>query len=238
MNYRNPRLRVVLAGEYVLGTLRGPARRRFERLLRADRVLQRAVEQWQNDLYPPLIDALPGKPPPARVWSRVAQRTRKRRRRPPAGWWGSVDFWRGWALAASAALVALALWAGLPSSWRRSDPADYVAVLRDQYHHPAWLVRVYRSSGRFQIETLRPQARAADRSFELWLRPGAGQPRVALGLLPASGPASLTSRPSLTRALVTASGLTVSLEPAGGSPTNRPSGPVLYQGSIFATGKR
>lgn len=34
MNYRNPERIDRLAAEYALGTLRGPARRRFERLLR------------------------------------------------------------------------------------------------------------------------------------------------------------------------------------------------------------
>ena len=40
MNYNNPELRDVLAGEYVLGTLRGKARARFERLLAMDASLR------------------------------------------------------------------------------------------------------------------------------------------------------------------------------------------------------
>ncbi|HEX9812535.1 MAG TPA: hypothetical protein VGA88_10670 [Burkholderiales bacterium] len=43
MNYRNPKLRDMLAGEYVLGTLTGRARRRFEELLRDDYALRDVV---------------------------------------------------------------------------------------------------------------------------------------------------------------------------------------------------
>ncbi len=237
MNYRRPRLRAALAAEYALGTLQGRARHRFERLLRDDLVLQREVEQWQNDLYPALIDALPARTPPKRAWVKVAKETLPRPRRNPFGWWRSADFWRGWALAASTALLALVLWTGLPPSWHMPGRADYVAVLQDRSHHPTWLVRVDRASGQFRVETLRPQTRAADRSFELWLLPGGNQPPQAVGLLPGRGPAGLPLTPVLARDLAQASGLAVSLEPAGGSPTGKPTGPVLYQGAMLATDK-
>ena len=237
MNYRRPSLRAALAAEYALGTLQGRARRRFERLMRDDLVLQREVEQWQNDLYPALIDALPRQSPPKRVWMNVAKKTRPRPRRSPFGWWRSVDFWRGWALAVSTALLALVLWTGLPPSWRLPGRADYVAVLQDRSHQPTWLVRVDRGRDQFRIETLRPQSRAADRSFELWLLPGANQPPQAVGLLPGRGTARLPLTPALAQDLARASGLAVSLEPAGGSPTGKPTGPVLYQGAMLAADK-
>ena len=40
MNYQDPTLRTRLAKEYVLGTLQGAARQRFERLLRYDAALR------------------------------------------------------------------------------------------------------------------------------------------------------------------------------------------------------
>lgn len=229
MNYRNPRRRAALAAEYALGTLQGPARQRFERLLRDDLVLRHEVEQWQNDFYPALLDTLPENPPPRRVWERIALYTRPVPRRESRGLWRSVGFWRGWAVLASVALLVLVLWQWLPA-----PRTDYVAVLQDQSQHPAWLVRIDRASGQFRIETLRPQTRAADRSFELWLLPGGRQAPLAVGLLPAHGRAELPLSPPLRQALAQASGLAVSLEPAGGSPTDKPTGPVLYQGAVVA----
>ena len=43
MRYDDPTLRRQLAGAYALGTLRGTARRRWERLMQQDRELRRLV---------------------------------------------------------------------------------------------------------------------------------------------------------------------------------------------------
>ena len=48
MNYLLPERLDRLAREYVLGTLTGPARRRFERLLRQAPVAMVAVSTWQE----------------------------------------------------------------------------------------------------------------------------------------------------------------------------------------------
>jgi anti-sigma-K factor RskA len=45
-------LREHLCAEYVLGTLRGAARRRFEHWLAVDAGLRRAVSEWQDRLSP------------------------------------------------------------------------------------------------------------------------------------------------------------------------------------------
>ena len=50
MNYLLPERLDRLAREYALGTLTGPARRRFERLLRDTPAARSAVEAWQERL--------------------------------------------------------------------------------------------------------------------------------------------------------------------------------------------
>ena len=50
MNYDRPELRDRLAAEYVLGTLRGRARRRYQRLLRDDLVTRVDVTRWEQRL--------------------------------------------------------------------------------------------------------------------------------------------------------------------------------------------
>ncbi len=65
MNYDKPELVSLLASQYVLGTLRGPARRRFEQLRGTRPAVQEAVQFWE-DLLQPLalrIDAV--SPPPS-----------------------------------------------------------------------------------------------------------------------------------------------------------------------------
>ena len=68
MDYSRRALADRLASEYVLGTLRGPARRRFESLLVAHPALRDAVAAWQGRLVP-LSDRVAAVTPPARVWA-------------------------------------------------------------------------------------------------------------------------------------------------------------------------
>jgi anti-sigma-K factor RskA len=231
MTRQDPELRTALAAEYALGTLHGLARRRFERLLTKDPVLREEVERWQKDLYQ-LIELLPDRDPSPSVWRVVAQRVAP----PPAvvkraGLWESLVFWRSWGLLAGALAVALAVYVG--ADLLRPTPPDYAVILSDSAERPAWLARLDRTRDRLSVQALRPQELAADRSFELWLLPGEGDPPRSLGLIPAQGSMSLSLPPELERRLPAAKGLAVSLEPAGGSPTNQPTGPVLYQGALL-----
>jgi anti-sigma-K factor RskA len=66
MNYQNAELQDRLTAEYVIGTLHGRARARFERLLRQDYRLQQAVHLWKERLNP-LAQGLAPAQPPGRV---------------------------------------------------------------------------------------------------------------------------------------------------------------------------
>src|SRR2546430_14494471 len=67
MNYLLPERLERLAREYALGTLAGPARRRFERLLRQTPAALRAVGAWQERLAR-LAGAVPSMQPSESVW--------------------------------------------------------------------------------------------------------------------------------------------------------------------------
>ena len=77
--------RDLLAGEYVLGTMQGPARERYDRLRTDDAPYCYAVDDWEVRLAP-LAEALPEARPPESVWrnARAAiaadQRAVRRRR--------------------------------------------------------------------------------------------------------------------------------------------------------------
>ena len=66
MNYADPELNDQLAAEYALGTLRGPARRRFERRLSDDTYLRDLAEDWELRLNL-LAESAPAVAPPART---------------------------------------------------------------------------------------------------------------------------------------------------------------------------
>lgn len=237
MNYRDPQLRDMLAGEYVLGTLAGPARRRFERLLRDDFALRDVVDAWERRLGP-LVDAVPAVEPPAYVWREIEQRVAPRAR---TGLWQRVGFWRPLALAASTAFVVLVGYLltlsthETPTPVAKAPAAEYVAVLHDQKAQPVWIV----SAADFTTITVKvvaPPPREAGKDYELWLLPGNNQAPRSLGLLPTDGSKTVAVPAQLRTAMAAGKVLAVSVEPTGGSPTGLPTGPVLYQGLLVTTG--
>jgi anti-sigma-K factor RskA len=60
--------------------------------------------------------------------------------------------------------------------------------------------------------------------------PGGEQKPVSLGLVGTDPMQELTISKELAPLINRASGLALSVEPAGGSPTGQPTGPVLYKG--------
>src|SRR3546814_18101054 len=72
MRYDQPQLQEALASAYVVGALQGPARRRFEVLMRTRPALRRRVEDWEDRLTP-LADGIPEVAPPPRLWQEIGR---------------------------------------------------------------------------------------------------------------------------------------------------------------------
>lgn len=217
-----------LAAEYVLGTLRGGARRRFERYLRDDAGLRRIVGQWQDRLLP-LVEFAGQQQPHQRVWLAIERRLGLARAH--AGWqfWRheSLTFWRG--LSAVSLVLALVLAGLLASPLLEQPQIDYVATLQDDKARTALLLT---ADSRRQVLTVRLVDNApvaADKALQLWAVPTEGKPR-SLGVLAASGAIELALTDKALGADIAM--LAVSLEPRGGSPSaDGPTGPILYKGN-------
>jgi Uncharacterized protein conserved in bacteria len=231
MRWNDPQRLERLAGEYVLGTLRGPARRRLERELQANRMLRSYVEEWEQRLVP-LALALDPVAPPGRVWNSLKNELEPRPLR--EGLWHHLGFWR-WVgiLASSVALLLLVYFGSHQKLFVQPGPA-YVAVVSDEKAQPAWLLSLPADFKTLEVKTVASLNLPGDKSLELWMLPGDGKPPVSLGLLPIQGSKTFPLREEQVAILKSAKGLAVSLEPAGGSPTGAPTGPVQYQGAIFS----
>jgi anti-sigma-K factor RskA len=219
MNIRdNPVLRERLAAEYALGTLRGPARRRFESWLRSDAALRAAVASWQARLA---TLAELGRPvaPPERVWSGIERRLQA----PSAPRW---RFWSGLALGTSAAAVVLAV---LLAGRGEAPLPQQVAALADEQARTALVVTADPARRRLHVRVARDVRVPDDRSLQLWAIARNGTPR-SLGILPDNRSAELALDGRAIGPDVML--LAISLEPKGGSPNPAaPTGPVLYKGS-------
>jgi anti-sigma-K factor RskA len=220
-----------LAAEYALGTLPPRPRARLARAARAEPAVANAVAEWHHRLVD-LAVAMPGVTPPPRVWTRIAQRlgfAELRDAPAAAGWWERVALWRG--LAALAFAAAIALGVALLAPQPGGVEAPIVAALAGPDGKTALLVSAHRREPFLLVKAVAAAPVEAGKTLELWMLPE-GRPPRSLGVLPAAGVARVPLSAPAEGALENIPALAVSLEPAGGSSTGLPTGPVLYSGKI------
>lgn len=219
--------RDLLAAEYVLGTLDARASAAVEAALPRDPALAASVAAWTNRLAP-LTRLAPPEAPPPDLWDRIEARLTPAVKPAPRRSW----LWQGWAIGAS---LAAALFAGLAFLPRAEKPA-YMTVLVSDRAAPAWIAQADRSGG-ITLAAVRPAfgdpqpATPDGRVMQLWgLRPGETAP-TSLALLPRTPGRITIPAPALRP--VNDMLIEISLEPEGGSPTGRPTGPILFYGRLI-----
>ena len=229
MRRLSPDLQHALAAEFVLGTLRGRARRHFESAFASDAELRRVVARWESHLTP-LADRVAPVEPPERLWRAIEARIASRARVPAArGLWSSLAFWRwlGAGLAGAAALLFVVIIGG----HRPAPVAEpvLVAVLATPEQVPRIIVE-QPSSGVLRLRMVKPWVGMTDTDLELWVIPRTGAPR-SLGVVPWDRDGEVRGA-NLDAQLGEAVAFAISREPLGGSPTGAPTGPVLCSGAI------
>jgi anti-sigma-K factor RskA len=203
-----------LAAEYVLGTLRGRARRRFERWLLSPQV-GALVTAWEDRLAG-LEPQLKGVTPPASAWRGIENRLelRKLQRAPLARWL---------AVAASAAFFALIAVFALQVPPDVTQKAFIQADAQTIY----WRVELLGDNEELSLHVHQVHDLPAGKSHELWVIPASGGAPVSLGLLPHTGDHHRVLTASQRAALAGAKTIAVSLEPEGGSPSGSPTEVLL-----------
>ncbi|MES2071071.1 MAG: anti-sigma factor [Pseudomonadota bacterium] len=241
----HPDLQHKLAAEYVLGTLRGGARRRFETWLHDDGALQQIVRQWQGDLLP-MAEFSKTAQPSVAVWQALEQRlelnqlsqlNQPRQPKPEPDRWAfwrqlhdDLAFWRGLGLVSTAAALILV---SLLLSKQQVEPVlplnNYVATLSDDKAQPIALVTGDSKRRQLVVRMVSAQDIGADKSLELWAVSKEGKVK-SLGLVAANGSVTLPM-PEYMNAEATPL-LAVTLEPKGGSGNpEKPSGPIVFKGN-------
>ena len=212
-----------LAAEYVLGTLRGRARRRFERWLVSPQVGD-IVKGWEARLagLEPRLNAVT---PPSTVWRGIESRLALRR----------TPVTRWLAVAASLLLFAVIGFYALRQPPAPPLAATQQALIQDSPQAIYWRVELLGDNQELAVQVQGAHALEPGKALELWVLPAPGvnhgQP-VSLGLLPTRGAERRVLTAAQRAALAGAKQLAVSLEPAGGSPTGLPTGPVLHVASL------
>ncbi|MEO8936461.1 MAG: anti-sigma factor [Burkholderiaceae bacterium] len=234
----NERLREMLAAEYALGTMRGAARRRFERWTRSDPELRALALQWSERLAP-LIDSVPSKVPPKRVWEAIEARLpgfTARHDVATVGWWDRLMLWRGLSAAfAAMAVVAIGI-ASRPlpiveprivekrvvqsKIVRVQTMPDAIAMLTDPKTGAPIAVVMATDDGKGVAVRVAANIEVPDgKVLQLWIAPRDAKGMISAGLLPAGARSDAASMQNVNATDVgRAKAFGLSLEPAGGSP--------------------
>lgn len=227
MDYSRPELADRLAAEYVLGTLDGPARRRFEALQMAHPNLRHAVAQWQARLAP-LSASVAEVVPSGRVWQGIEGRLFALAPAARPRLWQRLGLWRG----ISGVATAAALTMFIVASQVPPPQAPIIVVLganpeAAQALNASFVASVSADGRALVLRPLNELSLSPGRALELWAVPAQGAPR-SLGLVSSAGATTLLR----TQLLRDTAAFAVSVEPAGGSPTGAPTGPIVSVGKL------
>lgn len=223
-----------LAAEYVLGSLRGGARRRFERWMMESVRVRQEVWFWEEKLGH-LGSHIEEEAPPSAVWAGIEQRLwpRKQDAKPVeaandgAGRW----LWPGWSLVATAAALVLAV-----VLLQQPEPIDddrlSGAIVQADVTDPLWLVSESAFERQLKLRPVAATAAEQGKDYELWIVPEDGQP-LSLGVIPVGDTYQVTLDDRARELLSSSRTLAISLEPVGGSPTGAPTGPILHVAKLY-----
>ncbi|HEU4778395.1 MAG TPA: anti-sigma factor [Steroidobacteraceae bacterium] len=212
-----------LAAEYVLGTLRGRTRRRFERWFVSPQV-GALVNAWEERLAG-LEPRLEPVTPPATVWHGIESRLELRKGyRQPALRWLAVAASLAFFVTAGVFLTrpgtevppVVQQLASTQRSFLQADPQTIY-----------WRVEILGDNQELALHVDVVHDLPSGKAHELWALPEDGGSPVSLGLMPHTGDHHRVLTAAQRSALGGSKQIAVSLEPEGGSPTGAPTGPVL-----------
>lgn len=245
MRYAHPELRDRLASEYVLGTLHGRARRRFEKLMAKDRSLAALVVTWQ-DRFMPLASGLDPVEPSADVLAAIEKRIGIAPAQAPprpvsavqakaeswfSRWFGGVGL--GMMVAGLALGVAVSqlvpivkTMLGGPQVQTAQLPESYVGILADAQGVARMLVSSRRHGNIVDVKVLAPVPVMAGKKLYLWAVPAGGAAPFRIGEVPATGKGTIRMGGTSEELLRQVPQLAVSAE-ADGPPPDKPSDFIL-----------
>ncbi|MDE5451454.1 hypothetical protein GWE18_01010 [Bradyrhizobium sp. CSA112] len=236
-----------MAADYVMGLLDGAEHAAAERRIAADQSFAQAVSAWRERLADLDLTAEEIPPNPA-LWQRIVDATRiapidalpsARTALRGATLWDNIRFWRGLGIGGVfAALFFAAIMVGALATSRqlRHDMIAlaqrkpvYVAVLVNDTTKEAGAIVNAFSNGRVELIPLRPIEVPAGRTLQVWTLwdRAIGPKSIGLTAQPRTLQLELESLPETVQDQL----FEITLEPEGGSPIGRPTGPILFKGN-------
>jgi anti-sigma-K factor RskA len=232
--------RNVRLADYVLGQMDDDATVLFERDMTRDPALADEVSRIRESLLELDADTAPLTAPEA-LWARIAADARrtqdasatfKESPKTMLSLWGNLGFWRATGMAATAAALLAFIGLGSLLSRGSNDPVLVAVLVNEAGMQPGAIVEIDRD-GMARMITLADIPVPADRALQVWtLQDRQTGPRsVALIQEPRSVALNIRDLPPARADQL----FEITLEPETGSPTGRPTGPILYKGTTSPT---
>jgi anti-sigma-K factor RskA len=221
-----------LAGDLVLGLLEGAEQAEAERRLASDPAFAREVEYWRQR-FAEFDDSTEPQPAGDALWRKIDAampgENPSTTTTMPGAWtrfWSNLPALRATAAGASLAALLLAVALGFAIRAASQQPV-MVAVLLDGSRAGA-VVHTF-ADGRVVLVPLTSISVPAGRTIQVWTLPSRERGPVSVGLMDQARTLqlSLQDLPAPRQDQL----FELTLEPAGGSPTGRPTGPVLFKGN-------
>jgi anti-sigma-K factor RskA len=170
-----------------------------------------------------MLDIVDHVDPPSAVWQQIQQRIEPEEN--TSGIWNSIGFWRNLGLVATTLVLVL----GLTTFGVQHDPGmDRVMMVTNDQSQVEWVVGTPGRSDMLQIKAMDPPDLPDGQVCQLWMEMPDGSLKP-VGVMPHSGkmemkmPANLNGKGSFT----------ISVESKDNMPTQKPTGKIVFQGSLI-----
>ncbi|HVK42567.1 MAG TPA: anti-sigma factor [Phenylobacterium sp.] len=222
-----------LAAEHALGVLTANERAAAELRMAREPAFAAQVEAWRERLAP-LAEGIAPVEAPAGLWARIARRLPANDNQLAV--LRRLRFWRGATVGslglAAASLAMAVVLASRPPQIIAPTPAPMMnARLMTTAGQPLFLAAYDPERKSVLVASLVPPGTDPNHSHELWLIPADGKPR-SLGLVEPGASKAMPISDEMAAMATAGASMAVTVEPAGGSPLEGPSGPVAAVGKL------
>ena len=222
-----------LAAEHALGVLTARERAAAELRMAREPDFAAKVEAWRERLAP-LAEGVAPVAAPAGLWPRIVRSLPANDNQVSV--LRRMKFWRGATMGslglAVASLAMVAVLATRPPQVITPVPAPMMnARLMTNGGQPLFLAAYDPERKSVLVASLVPPGTDPNHSHELWLIPADGKPR-SLGLVEPGASKSMPISDEMAAMATEGASMAVTVEPAGGSLLDGPSGPVAAVGKL------
>ncbi|ABC29984.1 uncharacterized protein conserved in bacteria [Hahella chejuensis KCTC 2396] len=236
LRYKNPELLDRLASNYVIGALRGKARKRFEAIMREDESVARRVRQWEEKFQPLHENTSPVAPKTA-TWNAISARINDAPSQLMEKLLRKLSFYKYLSAATLSLALCLALYPLLsgteqihPGQASLAPSVNYVAVMENADEQAVMVVTVDKTARLLSLNIVEKPVIGQNATLQLWAVSRDDNTVSSLGTIELMGQTQRGLSQQEWGLIQSAEHLLVSIEEPGGSATGEPSAQLLAKG--------